>query len=40
VVAPIASARDVEQLADLLPMQDLKLAADELQVLNDASFRR
>ena len=40
VVAPIASARDVEQLADLLPMQDLKLADDELQVLNDASFRR
>jgi aryl-alcohol dehydrogenase-like predicted oxidoreductase len=40
VVAPIASARDVEQLADLLPMQDLKLAADELQFLNDASFRR
>jgi aryl-alcohol dehydrogenase-like predicted oxidoreductase len=37
VVAPIASARDVEQLADLLPMQDLKLAGDELQVLNDAS---
>jgi aryl-alcohol dehydrogenase-like predicted oxidoreductase len=40
VVAPIASARDVEQLADLLPMQGLKLADDELQVLNDASFRR
>jgi aryl-alcohol dehydrogenase-like predicted oxidoreductase len=37
VVAPIASARDVEQLADLLPMQDLKLAGDELQALNDAS---
>jgi aryl-alcohol dehydrogenase-like predicted oxidoreductase len=37
VVAPIASARDVEQLADLLPMQDLKLSGDELQVLNDAS---
>jgi aryl-alcohol dehydrogenase-like predicted oxidoreductase len=37
VVAPIASGRDVEQLADLLPMQDLKLADDELQVLTDAS---
>ena len=37
VAAPIASARDVEQLADLLPMQDLKLTDDELQVLNDAS---
>jgi aryl-alcohol dehydrogenase-like predicted oxidoreductase len=37
VVAPIASARSVEQLADLLPMQDLELADDELQVLTDAS---
>ena len=37
VVAPIASGRSVEQLADLLPMQDLALADDELQVLNDAS---
>jgi len=37
VVAPIASARDVEQLAGLLPMEDLELAEDELQVLNDAS---
>jgi aryl-alcohol dehydrogenase-like predicted oxidoreductase len=37
VVAPIASGRSVEQLADLLPMQDLVLADDELQVLNDAS---
>jgi aryl-alcohol dehydrogenase-like predicted oxidoreductase len=37
VVAPIASGRSVEQLADLLPMQDLTLADDELQVLTDAS---
>jgi aryl-alcohol dehydrogenase-like predicted oxidoreductase len=37
VVAPIASGRSVEQLADLLPMQDLELADDELQVLNHAS---
>jgi len=37
VVAPIASGRSVEQLADLLPMQDLAHADDELQVLNDAS---
>jgi aryl-alcohol dehydrogenase-like predicted oxidoreductase len=37
VVAPIASGRSVEQLADLLPMQDLELADDELQVLADAS---
>jgi aryl-alcohol dehydrogenase-like predicted oxidoreductase len=37
VVAPIASARDVEQLAALLPMEDLALADDELQVLDEAS---
>jgi aryl-alcohol dehydrogenase-like predicted oxidoreductase len=37
VVSPIASARNVEQLADLLPMQDLELADDELQALTDAS---
>jgi aryl-alcohol dehydrogenase-like predicted oxidoreductase len=37
VVAPIASGRSLEQLADLLPMQDLVLADDELQVLTDAS---
>jgi aryl-alcohol dehydrogenase-like predicted oxidoreductase len=37
VTAPIASGRDVVQLADLLPMQDLKLADDELQLLTDAS---
>jgi len=37
VVAPIASARNVDQLADLLPMQDLELADDGLQALTEAS---
>jgi aryl-alcohol dehydrogenase-like predicted oxidoreductase len=37
VTAPIASGRDVDQLADLLPMQDLRLADDELKLLDDAS---
>ncbi|MCV2490606.1 aldo/keto reductase [Geodermatophilus sp. YIM 151500] len=37
VVAPIASARSVEQLADLLPMQDLVLTDDQRQSLTDAS---
>ena len=37
VVAPIASGRSVEQLAQLLPMQDLELAEDELQALDEAS---
>jgi aryl-alcohol dehydrogenase-like predicted oxidoreductase len=37
VVAPLASARTVEQLAELLPMQDLVLADDERQALTDAS---
>lgn len=37
VTAPIASGRDVDQLADLLPMQDLRLADDELRLLTDAS---
>jgi aryl-alcohol dehydrogenase-like predicted oxidoreductase len=37
VTAPIASGRDVDQLADLLPMQDLELADDELKLLTDAS---
>ena len=37
VVAPIASGRTVEQLADLLPMQDLVLTDDERQPLTDAS---
>jgi aryl-alcohol dehydrogenase-like predicted oxidoreductase len=37
VVAPIASGRNVEQLAELLPMQDLVLTDDQRQVLTDAS---
>lgn len=37
VVAPIASGRSVEQLADLLPMLDLVLTDDERQHLTDAS---
>jgi aryl-alcohol dehydrogenase-like predicted oxidoreductase len=37
VVAPIASGRSVEQLADLLPMQDLVLTDDERRRLTDAS---
>jgi len=37
VVAPIASARTVEQLADLLPMTDLVLADEQRQRITDAS---
>ncbi len=37
VVSPIASGRSVEQLADLLPMQDLVLTEEETQALNAAS---
>ncbi len=37
VVSPIASGRSVEQLADLLPMQDLVLTDAERQTLTDAS---
>jgi aryl-alcohol dehydrogenase-like predicted oxidoreductase len=37
VVAPIASGRSVEQLAALLPMQDLLLTDAERQHLTDAS---
>jgi aryl-alcohol dehydrogenase-like predicted oxidoreductase len=37
VTAPIASGRSVDQLADLLPMQDLVLTDDERQHLTDAS---
>jgi aryl-alcohol dehydrogenase (NADP+) len=36
-VAPIASARTPEQLADLLPFADLQLSADDLKRLSDAS---
>ena len=37
VVAPIASGRSVEQLAELLPMLDLVLTDAERQLLDDAS---
>ena len=37
VAAPIASARTVEQLRDLLPMASLRLTADELERLRRAS---
>lgn len=37
VVAPIASARNTEQLAALLPVADLTLSADELERLTGAS---
>jgi aryl-alcohol dehydrogenase (NADP+) len=36
VVAPIASARNVEQLESLLPMVDLKLTEDEISRLDQA----
>ena len=37
VVAPIASARNGEQLADLLPVLDLKLTDDEVRLLAHVS---
>lgn len=37
VISPIASARSVEQLQDLLPMATLELAPDELARLDSAS---
>ena len=37
VVSPIASGRSVEQLADLLPMQDLVLTDEETRALDAAS---
>jgi len=37
VTAPIASGRDVDQLAELLPMQDLRLTDDQRRRLTDAS---
>jgi aryl-alcohol dehydrogenase-like predicted oxidoreductase len=37
VVSPIASGRSVEQLADLLPMQDLVLTDDERELLTAAA---
>ena len=38
VVAPIASARNAEQLHDLIASVELELTADELTALSDASF--
>jgi aryl-alcohol dehydrogenase-like predicted oxidoreductase len=37
VVAPIASGRSVDQLADLLPMQDLVLTDEQRRLLDEAS---
>lgn len=37
VVAPIASARTPEQLADLLPVADLRLTAEEVAALDTAA---
>jgi aryl-alcohol dehydrogenase-like predicted oxidoreductase len=37
VVAPIASGRSVEQLADLLPMQDVVLTDEQRRALTEAS---
>ncbi len=37
VAAPIASARTPEQLADPLPMLELRLTADELRLLSFVS---
>jgi aryl-alcohol dehydrogenase-like predicted oxidoreductase len=37
VTAPIASGRDVDQLADLLPMIDLRLTDEQRALLDDAS---
>jgi aryl-alcohol dehydrogenase-like predicted oxidoreductase len=37
VVAPIASGRTVEQLADLVPMRDLVLTDDQRTALDGAS---
>jgi aryl-alcohol dehydrogenase-like predicted oxidoreductase len=37
VVAPIASARNTEQLAELLPVLDLKLTDDEIRLLSHVS---
>ena len=37
IAAPIASARNLEQLAELLPMADLQLSEEELAELSSAS---
>ena len=39
VAAPIASARNPDQLADLLPAAELELSPDELRELADASVQ-
>ena len=39
VVAPIASARTPEQLAELLPMAELQLLPDELTQLDTAGLK-
>ncbi len=39
VVAPIASARNTEQLPALLASADLELGAEELRTLDEASAR-
>ena len=40
VIAPVASARTREQLAELAPMVDLVLSDDEVERLDDASSER
>jgi aryl-alcohol dehydrogenase (NADP+) len=37
VVAPIASARTISQIADLLPIADITLTHDEVSRLDEAS---
>jgi aryl-alcohol dehydrogenase-like predicted oxidoreductase len=37
VAAPIASARTTDQLAELLPVLDLKLTDDEVRLLTHVS---
>jgi aryl-alcohol dehydrogenase-like predicted oxidoreductase len=39
VVAPIASGRTPEQVAELLPMAELRLSTEEITTLSDASAR-
>ncbi len=38
VVAPISSARNTQQLVDLIASVDLELSADELSALTDVSL--
>ena len=39
IAAPIASARNPEQLAEFLPAAELELSLDELPALSDASIQ-